>query len=1146
MAMSAGRDARLSRVQNQCPGGIAAIPAARSVGILTGRGGSVGQVHHRRRGNFAHSLSSIAARVASGLLLGLTGSLILEQAVLAQSEPRFEHSLPLVMSASNPVQVGFVRIVNHSDRAATVQIHAIDDAGQRFGPITLDVEAKASVHFNSDDLESGNADKGLSGGIGDGNGDWRLELDTALDIEPLGYVRTTDGFVTSMHDLVVEGESMRYHVPTFNPGGNRSQVSRLRLINPTDTEAEVVIDGRDDRGEPPEDEVRLTLPAGGARTVSAQELESGGSGLRGRFGDGEGKWHLSISADHPIQVMSLLTSPTGHLANLSTSVDAGMQPAPPTGYAPADERAFDSRVVGRRVDAGTFVLNFVSSGRFLESGRFPGRYSYSNTGPNTGTLTLTYDHEVYGGRCTVQLTYTSSTTGTWHYACASGTQDQGNWHIPEMGLEFVDGESTTRTIPENTLAGINVGRPVASTGGSGASTYTMSGSDADSFVIIPESGQIRTREGVVYDYETKNRFSVTVGVEDDGGGNDTIEVTVRVGNLVSACEPLQNLNINHGNQRLTVRWSPSPESDGQARVLGYQTEIRRGGGGPWTGRRTFLGRNFNAIVYADLDNEIGYQVRVRPVNAEGDCPWSVPVRGIPTADRAPKDSVESFDRFGPRTVGSTERNWRFLTRERCRHTSNGSTLDADCGYENTGPNTGRIFLEFDDPSQGSCEITLLYSSLTSGSFIDECFHAGVNTDVPSIPFDTILRMPQSGTSIDGTLVLAPRTEDEFNELVHGRDDFIPGLAFGSLCHHCAAGGVNVGPGWASRIESDADGLPVREVLGRYTYRSTSATEGVLTFEENYGNTYVFHLDFQPSGNVGVTITDPDGDVTVWPGILHLTLELAAQPILLPIPPSWSSIIAAETDAAPDDYFAFNDLLESHSPEHDSANDPDIIWQTLFGADAIDVVERVAEYGNSTGYQRIGRNRAQVTVVFDDEFDHIGDYDERPWSSAERLFVNSEWVFDITFVSEDSFLVTVTRLGEGEQPIRLNAFIDLTGGRINLNEFPPELLLPDDPPQASGTDRSGVDVAAAITTRRITGSDVQTFLVNDPELQPAAYRPGDWLEPKDGSNQRMMIVGAGSVAAAVRTRSFQSGQLGSTHALSKCNCSPDLGSRMTNS
>ena len=259
----------------------------------------------------------------------LSGKLILLAFLLVQLQGAFaqtRHGLPLVMSASNPVVQGFVRIVNHSDHAGTVEIHSIDDSGQRFGPISLHLEAKASAHFNSDDLESGNADKGLSGGVGSGEGNWRLVLETDLDIEPLAYIRTGDGFVTSMHDLVAEGRSMRHHVPIFNPGGNLAQVSQLRLINTMDTDAAVVIDGLDDRGASAEEEVRLELPAGTARMFSAQELETGGSGFSGRFGDGAGKWHLFISADRPLQVMNLLRSPSGHLTNLSrtTVIRAGV------------------------------------------------------------------------------------------------------------------------------------------------------------------------------------------------------------------------------------------------------------------------------------------------------------------------------------------------------------------------------------------------------------------------------------------------------------------------------------------------------------------------------------------------------------------------------------------------------------------------------------------------------------------------------------------------------------------------------------------------------------------------------------------------------------------------------------------------------
>ena len=228
--------------------------------------------------------------------------------------------LPLVMAADNLVQQGFVRLINRSERAGALRIHAIDDSGRRFGPLDLEMDANAALHFNSRELEEGNADKGLAGGVGDGEGNWRLELDTELEIEPFAYVRTTDGFVTSIHEVAVQARDgeMRYHMPFFNPGSNRSQLSRLRLINPGDTAAAIVIDALDDRGEPPpEGEIRLTLPAGASRMFTAQQLEQGAEDFSGRLGDGEGKWQLFVSADLPIQVMSLLQSPAGNLTNLS-------------------------------------------------------------------------------------------------------------------------------------------------------------------------------------------------------------------------------------------------------------------------------------------------------------------------------------------------------------------------------------------------------------------------------------------------------------------------------------------------------------------------------------------------------------------------------------------------------------------------------------------------------------------------------------------------------------------------------------------------------------------------------------------------------------------------------------------------------------
>ena len=781
-------------------------------------------------------------------------------------------------------------------------------------------------------------------------------------------------------------------------------------------------------------------------------------------------------------------------------------------FAPADEQSLNRLVVGNRLHAVGFYIDFPSAGRFLESGSLPGSYSYASTGSDTGTMTLTYDGGNFGGSCTLLLTFVSATTGTLSYTCASGIQGQSSWTItasdvPPLG--FSESGSATRSIPENLPGGINVGVPVSAVGGD-ALTYSIGGGDAQSFDIVTETGQIRTKDGVAYDYEVKNRYAVTVGVEDDDGNSDTIDVTILIVDLVPSCGPPSNIRVNHSDGRLTLRWSPLSDMIGHARVLGYQTEIRRGTNGAWSDRRTFLGRNIDAMIYAGLDNEIGYQVRVRPINAEGDCQWSTPVSGIPTADRAPEDDDDYHDRFGPHPLGTPERSLRLLTPGRCRHTSNGQTLDADCEYENTGPDSGRIFLEFDDPSQGSCEITLAYSSLTAGSFIDECFDAGVNTNVP---FERSFRMPRlSGQDGEVEVPRAPRSQEEFDVLAWGRDDFIPGCGFGCppVLVECE---LSLGDGYTVGLDKDT-GQP-HYVVGKYTYMNTGPTTGVLTFRDDFGSSYTFTLDFGRSGSVRATIEAPGGGASVWPGMPHLDLTLGAQPILLPIPPSWSAAIAMETDFAPDEWDGLEARIPTpRSPVHPTSPRDNLLVRTLFGGWA-NAVAGGGDYGNMGlayryGYEKLGRNRAIISFDFREQF--RDDYDE--FDQLQQTLIGSMWVFDLTFTSDGAAKYTLTITKDGHLPTVLEGVVvDFHGDGISVDEFPEELLLPDDPPQASGEDVSGVEVAAAVSVGRIGQDDVQTFLVSN---SGAAYRPGDWLEPKDGSNQRMMIVGTSQVSAVAST------------------------------
>ncbi|MCY4563793.1 MAG: leucine-rich repeat domain-containing protein [Gammaproteobacteria bacterium] len=231
------------------------------------------------------------------------------------------HHVLLFPSASDANdRQGFLRIVNRGP-AGTVSIKAYDDSTWDYDPVTMELQAGQTIHFNSNDLEFGNDAKGLPVGVGMGSGDWRLELTSELDLDVLAYIRRiNDGFLTGMHDTVPLIEDV-YAVPTFNPGRNRNQVSLLRLVNPGGNAAEVTIRGVDDAGVDASGAVRLTVPARSVRTVSAQELEARSPHHAGALGRGHGKWRLAIESDQPIQVINLLQSPTGHLTNLSTWPD---------------------------------------------------------------------------------------------------------------------------------------------------------------------------------------------------------------------------------------------------------------------------------------------------------------------------------------------------------------------------------------------------------------------------------------------------------------------------------------------------------------------------------------------------------------------------------------------------------------------------------------------------------------------------------------------------------------------------------------------------------------------------------------------------------------------------------------------------------
>ena len=252
------------------------------------------------------------------------------------------HMAPFFPSASHPTWDGLLRVVNRSESSGAVSIRGFDDSGRAYGPVTLQLNAMQAVQLTASDWENGNAGQGLSSGVGAGQGPWRLELESALDIEALSYIRTQDGMLTPMHDIaplscgsrvLPRGSLIRlfcssgrlfgsyfYPIALFDPANSLVETSRLRLINFGEGDASVHIIGIDDLGKLPGGGVELSIPAGSSREFTSRELESGDEpGVSGSIGDGTGLWELLVISPAPVGVLNLFESPTGHLINLSAA-----------------------------------------------------------------------------------------------------------------------------------------------------------------------------------------------------------------------------------------------------------------------------------------------------------------------------------------------------------------------------------------------------------------------------------------------------------------------------------------------------------------------------------------------------------------------------------------------------------------------------------------------------------------------------------------------------------------------------------------------------------------------------------------------------------------------------------------------------------
>ena len=209
---------------------------------------------------------------------------------------------------------------------------------------------------------------------------------------------------------------------------------------------------------------------------------------------------------------------------------------------------------------------------------------------------------------------------------------------------FTEGDTATREVAENTAADRNVGLPVAATDtDAGAKlSYSLGGTDAASFDIDSETGQIKTKAPL--DFETTQTYTVTVTVS-DGTDTDSITVTIDVTDI----KPPQALQVpsvptaTATANSLEVQWEAPPGDGGLE--LSYDIRYRKSGAGSWIdGPQGVTGKG---ATITGLEAGTAYEVQVQATTTEGDSGWSSSVVGTtvgdPTVTIAAAASVSEAD-----------------------------------------------------------------------------------------------------------------------------------------------------------------------------------------------------------------------------------------------------------------------------------------------------------------------------------------------------------------------------------------------------------------------------------------------------------------------------------------------------------------------
>ena len=202
--------------------------------------------------------------------------------------------------ASNSDQVSSLRLINFGELDASVTVSGIDSAGTSAADtVDLTISAGTTRTVTATELERD--------GLGAGEGNWRLSVESDQPLIVLNLLETSSGYLSNLSSTVDT-----HWVPLFPTASSHGFRGLVRVLNRAEESGEVSILAFDSTGEA-HDPVALTIGAGKTVYFDSDDLEQGNSdkGLPSGTGSGIGDWHLLFESELDIEVLAYLETDDG-------------------------------------------------------------------------------------------------------------------------------------------------------------------------------------------------------------------------------------------------------------------------------------------------------------------------------------------------------------------------------------------------------------------------------------------------------------------------------------------------------------------------------------------------------------------------------------------------------------------------------------------------------------------------------------------------------------------------------------------------------------------------------------------------------------------------------------------------------------------